>query len=37
LAEQHGNELPPTAEATRMPFGLVFTGGCVKAGSGDKL
>jgi len=33
LAEQHGDELSPTAESARMPFGFMFTGGCVKPGS----
>jgi hypothetical protein len=29
LAEQHGDELSPTAESARMPFGFMFTGCCV--------
>jgi hypothetical protein len=33
LAEQHGHELPATSEATRMLFGFVFTGRCLKDGS----
>ena|SRR5271167_4001091 len=32
-AALHGDELSPTAEATRMPFGFMFTGCCVKPGS----
>src|SRR5271157_2112096 len=30
LAEQHGDELSPTAESARMPFGFMFTGGLSK-------
>jgi hypothetical protein len=37
LAEQHGDELSPTAESARMPFGFMFTGRCVKAGSWNEL
>jgi hypothetical protein len=27
LAKEHGHELAPTSEATRVPFGVVLAGG----------
>ena len=33
LAEQHGDELSPTAEPARMPFGFVLPDRGVKTGS----
>jgi len=37
LAEQHGDQLSPTAESAPMPFGFMFTRRCVKAGSRNEL
>ena len=37
LAEQHGDELSPTAEAARMPFGFVLPDRGFKAGARNKL
>jgi hypothetical protein len=37
LAEQHGNELSPTAEPTRMSFRLVFPGRRVKPASRNQV
>lgn len=33
LPEQHGDDLSPTAEPARMPFGLVLPGRCVQSRS----
>jgi hypothetical protein len=37
LAEQHGHELSPTAEAARMPFCLMLVHRLGKCGSRNKL
>jgi hypothetical protein len=37
LAEKHRHELPPTAETSRMPLGLMLPHGSLEAVAGNQL